>query len=188
MIQCFVKNNYNPIFENSNLPKLLHICKNERDDTIVPRVMHMHDDMVEIVLVREGLSTYIIGNKKYEIKKGDVLIYNRCVLHDERSDSKSNTSTYVCGFSNLKIKGLAENHLISNDIEPVINSGDYFSTIESIFEIMYSEILSNKEGTEETSNYLLLSLIKIILRLADLSKSEAKEEEYELGEVIKKIY
>ena len=186
MIQCFVKNNYNPIFRNNNSPKLLHVCKAEKNDNMFPRIMHMHDDMVEIVFIREGLGTHIIGNKKYETKKGDILIYNKGVLHDERSTPKSECSTYVCGFSDLKIKKLAENHLISNDIEPVINSGDYFNIIENIFEIMYSEILSNRKGVEETCNHLLLSLITIILRLVDLSKNDVKEEEYELGESIKK--
>lgn len=186
MIQCFVKNNYIPIFENNTFPKLLHVCKAEKDDNILPRIMHMHDDMVEIVFIKEGFGTHTVGNKKYETEKGDILIYNKGVLHDERSNAKDTTSTYVCGFSNLKIRGLEENVLIPNDIDPVIKSGDYFKTFESLFELMHSEVLSNKEGTEETCNYLLLSIISLVLRLADLSSSETEEEEYELGERIKK--
>ncbi|MFZ5967544.1 MAG: AraC family transcriptional regulator [Bacillota bacterium] len=185
MIQCFVKNGYVPIFENNTFPKLLHVCKAEKDDNIFPRIIHQHDDMVEIVFIKEGFGTHTIENKKYETKKGDILIYNKGVLHEERSNPEATISTYVCGFSNLKLSGLEENLLIPNNIEPVIKSGDYFHTIESIFEIMYSEILSGKKGVEETCNYLLLALIKIILRLVDISQNEAEEEEFEIGERIK---
>ena len=185
MIQCFVKNGYVPIFENNIFPKLIHVCKAEKDDNMFPRIMHLHDDMVEIVFIREGFGTHTIGSKKYEIKKGDILIYNKGVLHEERSNPKATTSTYVCGFSNLKLSGLEENTLIPLDIDPVIKSSDYFNTIENIFGIMYSEIISGKKGVEETCNYLLLSLIKIILRLVDISQNEAKKKGYEVGERIK---
>jgi AraC-like DNA-binding protein len=186
MIQCFVKNDYKSIFENNHIPKLLHVCKAEQDDNLFPRIMHMHHDMVEVVLIKAGSGTYTIGNRKYETRKGDILIYNKGVLHDERSNPKATISTYVCGFTDLKIRGLERNFLIGNDVRPIIHSGDYFSTIENIFEIMYSEIFSNKKGVEETGNYLLLSLITILLRLVDLSKEEMTEEEFELGERIKK--
>ena len=185
MIQCFVKKDYVPIFENNVFPKLLHVCKAEKNDNMFPRIMHMHDDMIEIVFVKEGFATHTIGNKKYETRKGDILIYNKGVLHEERSNPKATTSTYVCGFSNLKLLGIEENILIHPDIEPVIKSGDYFNTIESIFEIMYSEILSGKKGVEETCDYLLLALLKIILRLLDMSQNEVKKEEFEIGERIK---
>ena len=185
MIQCFVKNKHISRFENNNLPKLLHVCKAEKDDNRFPRVMHAHDNMVEIVLIKEGSGNHTIGNNKYKTKKGDILIYNKGVLHDERSNPEANVSTYVCGISNVHVKGLKENCLISNDISPLINSGEYFNTIENIFEIMYSEILSNKNGVEETCNYLLLSLLSIVLRIVDFSGNEIKQEEYELGERIK---
>lgn len=76
--------------------------------------------------------------------------------------------------------------MISENISPLINSGEYFHVIENIFEIMYSEILSNKKGVEETCNYLLLSLLTIVLRLVEFSGNKIKQEEYELAERIKK--
>lgn len=186
MIQCFVQSQERSIFENNHLPKLLYVCKAEQNDNRFPRIMHVHADLVEIVLITEGYGMHTIGNKRYQTQKGDILIYNKGVLHDERSDPKATISTYVCGFTNLKLKGLEENFLIAKNVTPIISSGDYFNTIKSIFEIMYSEILSNQKGTEETANYLLLSLITILLRLIDLSKKEMTEEEFELGERIKK--
>lgn len=186
MIQCFVKNSFTSSFEDNKLPKLLYICKADKNHNKLPRIMHMHDNMLEIVFIRDGSGTYIIGNKKFKTKKGDILIYNKGVLHDERSNPETDVSTYVCGITGVSIKGLKENQLISEDIEPVINSGEYFSKIESIFDIMYSELLSSGKGAEETCNYLMLSLITIVLRIIEASGSETEEESYQLEKRIKK--
>ncbi|MBP2034089.1 AraC-like DNA-binding protein/mannose-6-phosphate isomerase-like protein (cupin superfamily) [Clostridium algifaecis] len=184
MIQYFVKSNYESSFKNNNFPKLVHICKAKKVDNKFPRIMHMHKDMVEIVFIKEGSGIHTIGNNKYKTKKGDILIYNKDVLHDERSNLQF--STYVCGITNVKIEGLEENHLIPDNIKPIISSGKYFNVIENIFKTMYSEIVLNDKGAEETCNYLLLTIISIVLRLIDLSGNKLEQEKYQLGKRIKK--
>ncbi len=186
MIQCFVDNNNVSSFKNNKFPKLMHVCKAEKEHNKFPRIMHKHEDMVEIVFIRDGHGTHVIGDKEYKTKKGDILIYNKSVLHDERSNVEMCISTYVCGITNLNLKGLNENQLIPDNIEPVIHSGQHFEAVESIFKIMYSEVFSNRKGVEETCKYLLFSLITIVLRLADSSGNKKKQEEYELGQRIKK--
>ena len=186
MIQCFVENSNVSSFKKNKLPKLMHVCKSEKEHNKFPRIMHKHENMVEIVFIRSGRGTHTIGDKVYQTKKGDILIYNKNILHDERSNTENCISTYVCGISNLHLKGLEENQLISDNIEPVIHSGEHFEAIESIFKLMYSEVFSNLKGTDETGNYLMLSLITMVLRLADLSGNKKKEEEYQLGQRIKK--
>ncbi len=186
MIQCFVENSNTSIFKNNKLPKLIHVCKAEKKHNKFPRIMHKHEDMLEIVFIRDGRGTHIIGDKEYKTKKGDILIYNKNVLHDERSNNENYVSTYVCGISKLHLKGLSENQLNPDNIEPVIHSGEHFEAIESLFKIMYSEVFSNRKGVEKTCNYLMLSLISIVVRLVELSGNKKEEEEYELGQRIKK--
>lgn len=186
MIQCFVKNGYSSSFEDNKLPRLIHVCKAEKRHNKFPRIMHLHEDMVEIVLIREGSGTHIVGDRKYKTQKGDILIYNKGILHDERSNPETDVSTYACGITSVNIKGLKENCLLSDDIEPVISSGEYFNKIESIFDMMYSELLSGSNGAEETCNYLLLGLVTIVLRIIEASGNEAGRESYQIGERIKK--
>ena len=186
MIQCFVKNIGESSFENNQFPNLEYVCKTDEKHNEVPRMVHLHENMVEIVLIREGQGTHIIGNKEYKIKKGDLLVYNKNVLHDENSNTETHITTYACGISNLHLKGLDENQLLPDNMEPVINTGDYFSALENIFEIMYSEIFSNKQGSEETSAYLLLSLVSMASKLINSSGNTKERDEYELGQTIKK--
>lgn len=65
MIQCFVKNKYTSCFDIDNPPKLLHVCKAEKNDNKFPRIMHMHYDMLEIVFIRDGSGNHTIGNNKF---------------------------------------------------------------------------------------------------------------------------
>src|SRR5690606_13927293 len=83
MTQYFIKNYVGSIFDNGKMPKLLYICDVDHDYTKMPRIMHSHDDIVEFVFIREGRGNHVIGGKTYETKKGDVLIYNSRVIHDE---------------------------------------------------------------------------------------------------------
>ena len=50
----------------------------------MPRAMHVHENLVEVLLVYEGSGIYTIDNNKYIAKKGDIIFYNSGVVHDER--------------------------------------------------------------------------------------------------------
>ena len=51
-VQCFVKRDVRPVFTGENQPRLLYVGEIRPDASAHPRVMHAHDDLVEIVLVR----------------------------------------------------------------------------------------------------------------------------------------
>ncbi|OAS89255.1 MULTISPECIES: AraC family transcriptional regulator [Metabacillus] len=178
MTQYFVKKDLNPSFDNSLVPKLLYICNVDDTHTRFPRTMHMHDDIMEIIFVKEGKGSHLIGDRNYKTKKGDILIYNNGVLHDEygNGDSDTNMSVFCCGITDVKLAGLPRNHLISKEQSYVLHSGEYASNIESLLEMMYSQISKEKPGAEEICSYLLRALITLILQIPQenfvLSKSE----------------
>ena len=61
---CYVKRRYTPIFTEQNNPKLLYISKVDPMQSVHPRILHAHEDYVEIILITEGESTYLIDNKQ----------------------------------------------------------------------------------------------------------------------------
>ena len=187
-MQCFVKKNFIPTFQGRKTPELLYVCKADEDLTKLPCVMHMHEDRVEILFIREGRGIHTIGGKQFNTKKGDILIYNSGTLHDERTNPNFEMSVYSCAVGNLKIDGLRENCLISDGENPVLQTGTYREEIENIFSMMYSQIYSQSSGSEEIANYLACSLISIMLN--QLEKSKEREEEtteHFIGERIKKF-
>ena len=185
-MQCFVKKNFTSTFQNEKTPKLLYVCKADADLTKLPCVMHMHEDRLEILYIRHGRGIHTIRGKQYHTKKGDILIYNSGTLHDERTNPDAEMSVYSCAVSNLKLEGLRENCLLPDDANPVLKSGTSSEDVENIFKIMHSQIYSQNNASEEISNYLLWSLISIILNQLGKSAVQHKTTEYFIGNHIKK--
>ena len=185
-MQCFINKDFTPTFQEGKVPKLLYVCKADADLTKLPCVMHVHEDRLEILFIRRGKGIHTIGGKQYYTKKGDILIYNSGVLHDERATPGAEMSVYSCAVSNLKITGLRENCLLADDAIPVLHSGAYKEDIENIFKMIYSQVYLQNSGAEEMSHYLLYSLITIILNQIDKPKSEKEITEHSIGNHIKK--
>jgi AraC-like DNA-binding protein len=174
--QYFLKQDIDPIFENGLRPKLRYFCDVDHAHTRLPRILHSHDDIMEIVFIKEGSGYHVIGDRKYSTRKGDLLIYNSNVLHDEMADPNTSMSVYCCGITNLKLKGLPSNHLVSKEVSYVLHSGEQAESIEALLKMMCSQIQEEKPGLVEMCSYLLCALISIILQIPQeitvLSKSE----------------
>jgi len=175
MGQYFVKKDLHRRF-NGLVPKLLYICNVDDTHTKLPRTMHMHDDVLEIIFVKEGNGNHMIGGRQYITKKGDLLIYNNGVLHDEYGGSDTNVSVYCCGITDVELAGLPRNHLVPKEQSYVLHSGEHASNIETLLEMMYSQVSEEKPGAEEVCSYLIRVLITFILQIPQenfvLSKSE----------------
>ena len=65
-VQCFVEKEVKTIFRDSgeNHPKLLYVSEIRPDASTHPRVMHAHEDFVELILICSGSSEYLIHDKK----------------------------------------------------------------------------------------------------------------------------
>jgi YesN/AraC family two-component response regulator len=150
-----------------------------------PRVLHMHEDIMEIVFIKEGSGFHLIGEKQYSVCEGDILIYNSNVLHDEYTNQDQNMSVYCCGISNLHIEGLPANHLVSQNQSYVLSSGEKREEIENLLQIMFSQVQKGEDGYEETCHYLLCALISIILQIPQENASLPREEESVLFNQIK---
>ncbi|MBI0577803.1 helix-turn-helix transcriptional regulator [Neobacillus cucumis] len=185
MTQYFVNKDFHPSFEDGTIPKLLYICKVDSTHTSLPRAMHMHPDILEIIFIKEGSGGHLIGDRHYKTIKGDILIYNSGVLHDEYGNPDTNMSVFCCGITNLKLSGLPKNHLVSKDSSYVLRSGKYAANIESLLEMMYSQISGEKPGAEETCSYLLPALITLILQIPQENLVLSKSEESQLANTIK---
>lgn len=84
-VQCFVKKEFQSIFIGENNPKLLYVSEIRPDASTHPRVMHAHEEFVELLLICSGTSEFLIHEKKQRVRPGDLLIYNSGVVHDEIS-------------------------------------------------------------------------------------------------------
>lgn len=125
---------------------------------------HKHDDLSEIIYICEGEGTFIINNKSYTAKKGDILIYNAGIIHEEYSNPSNPLITYFCGISNLAIDQLKELCIIPFEFEPVIRENQYSDQIGSYFSHIFEESSLKGDGYEIICQGLLTSSIALIHR------------------------
>lgn len=138
---------------------------------------HKHDDLSEIIYICEGEGTFIINNKSYTAKKGDILIYNAGIIHEEYSNPTNPLVTFFCGISNLAIDQLRELSIIPLDLEPVIRKNEYSDLIGIYFSHIFEESSLKAAGYEIICQGLLTSSIALIHRAIKLQnlKSETTE-------------
>lgn len=131
-------------------PRLTLVRKADADLLDMPRVLHNHDDRVEVIYIYSGHSRHIIAGKTYEIEPGDLVVYNAGTLHEEYIDATPDMLVYQLEFQEVNITGLDPNHLFAPQLPPVIKPGERRHLVESlilyIYDILATE--STKAGLE----------------------------------------
>ena len=148
----------NPVAEQKL--KLLYACQAA---TIIPTAMHAHENHLELQYISGGKAHIRIGGHAYQVQKGDVVIYNAGVLHDERTDSNCKMSFYNCGIKNFQLPSLPANHLLPYDIKPILHTKDKADCIEMIFREIFEQVSQKKIRSGEICHYLLNALLVILI-------------------------
>lgn len=159
MLQYFVDNKYNSVFVPGYVPKLEYMSKIDEIASQIPRAMHQHENLVEILLVYSGNGIHTINQERYITSKGDLIFYNSGVLHDEVVGRQSRWGTYCLAVSNLKLHHMALNEIIPEHYSPVINSGEHFQEILELFRILEGTIWKKDKLAAEFNNYIARALI-----------------------------
>ena len=187
-VQCFVKKDFQSVFVGENDPKLLYVSEIRPDASTHPRVMHAHEDFVEIILICSGSSEYLIHDKKYFIRPGDLLVYNAGVVHDEISGPDIEIGSYCVAIGGLHMPGLKPNMLIPADEGYVFPTRRSFGDLRILFEMMFRNLASGEPRAEAFCSSLMHALLVKVLAVtegADAADEKPVEEPPILGRRIK---
>lgn len=167
--QCFVKRKYKPLFSGpGQLPELLYACHVREDiSSRHPRIMHSHKDLAEIVLIYQGTGNYMINNRKHTVKKGDLLIYNAGVVHDENPAPDTNLAFYTIAVGSLHLPGLPENTIIPTDMGVRFHTTDSYNDLLCLFRMIFDNLAEDKPDNERFCNDLLHALLGKVLSVAE---------------------
>lgn len=169
MVQCFMKKN-GPY--KSQTPELVYISRDNVEDRIYPRISHSHEDFVELILIRDGEGFFTIEGKEYPVKKGDLVVLNSGVIHDE---SRGMVSSYACAVSGIRKAGLRENAMIHDGVNPVIATNDEFGIIDGILSQMFYLLCGDVPKGEESCQCLLDALLMQMERVLERMKKDVEE-------------
>ena len=166
-VQCFVKKEFQSMFVGENDPRLLYVSEIRPDASAHPRVMHAHEDFVEIILICSGSSEYLIHDKKYYIQPGDLLVYNAGVVHDEISGPDMEIGSYCVAIGGLHMPGLRANALLPDDAGYVFPTGQSFGDLRILFEMMFRNLASGEPRAESFCHSLMHALLVKVLTVTD---------------------
>lgn len=170
MLQYFPKRNYRPTFQKASVPALAYICNVGPEASYMPRSLHEHPHLAEILLLYSGAGIYMIDGRRYTAQKGDLILYNSHVVHDEHGGSGSRLGTYCAAISGLVIDGLPAGHILPQELSPVQSAGEDFEEFFALFTAIEKEAPRHPE----TAHYLTLALVtKTTALLADCGQPEA---------------
>lgn len=176
--QCFVSRKYRPLFTSDHLPELLYACHIREDfSNKHPRIMHSHKDLAEIVLIYQGAGNYMIRNRKYNVKKGDLLVYNAGVVHDENPAPGSRLAFYTIGLGSLQLPGLPENTLVSPECGVQFETGESYGDMLALFRMIFDNLSEDAPDAERFCNDLLLAVISRILTISEETERARKLKE-----------
>lgn len=187
MLQYFIKKNFKPGFKSEEEPKLLYVSRIEEEDSVYPRVMHSHEDSVEIVLIYSGKGQYIVEGKSYNIKKGDLIIYNSGIIHDEPSGPNVKIGSFCCAVGDININGLRRNALVKDSEGPIFSSGVHFDAMMSVYELMFKELSLNSKCAEESCHYLMMTLLSLVWNIVHKKTEKSNEETIEIDLLAQRI-
>ncbi len=186
-VMYFVKRNFESMFVGENNPKLLYVSRVYPEASVYPRIMHAHEDFVEIILILSGTSEYLIHNKKYNVKPGDLLIYNSEVVHDEISGPANQVGSYCIAVGGLNMPGLRKNALVPDDAGFIFHTNDSFEELHAIMKMMFANLYEEKPFAEGFCHSLLHAfLIKVLTVTGNTGAAmERPEDPMILGQRIK---
>ena len=170
MLQYFPDHRYRSTFCKNSSPRLEYVCHVGTDASHMPRSMHEHDHLCELLLVSQGAGIYMIDGRRYTAQKGNLIIYNSRTVHDEFGGSGSNLVTYCIAIGGLRIDGLPADHLLPDSYCPVQPLRQHFAEVQSLFDAIEKEAKSHAE----IANYLTMALIT---KLAAFLREEGLQEE-----------
>lgn len=174
MLQYFVDKNYRSIFSRGYTPRLEYICNVGPDSSTMPRSMHEHKNLVEILLIYGGAGIYIIDGERYTAKTGDMILYNSSTVHDEFGGSGNDLCTYCVAISNLKLVDFKHvNKILPEMYSPILPSREYFDEMLSIFQAIERE--SYRSNGAETANYLALALVAKVCAMLKIHGQPRRE-------------
>ena len=84
MLQYFPDHRYRSTFCKNSSPRLEYVCHVGTDAAHMPRSMHEHEHLCEVVLVSQGAGIYMIDGRRYTAQKGDLIFYNSHTVHGSR--------------------------------------------------------------------------------------------------------
>jgi AraC-like DNA-binding protein len=125
---------------------------------------HAHS-FLEFIFIISGKGAVIIDGKKYNLKKGDLAVYNPHSHHREISDKKDPLKIYFVAVKNVKLNGFDENYILPKESDMVLSVKKQYVSLARYYMDLISECKKESFFTKEVSESLVRMILLLILRI-----------------------
>jgi AraC-like DNA-binding protein/mannose-6-phosphate isomerase-like protein (cupin superfamily) len=124
---------------------------------------HSHE-FLEVVFIKSGCGEAIVGEKRYTLASGDMLIYNAHVPHCEISSERDPLEIYFFAAEKIELSGLPKGHLIADGECELLRTGEDMDTFAFYFAALAKESRSDAHMAKEMTESLTRATVILILR------------------------
>ena len=126
----------------------------------------------EILFVLAGHGVTVVEGESYEIKKGDIIVYNPHTIHEESTSGDVGLELAFFGITNFQVSGLPLDHLIDKESSPVLHTKKDMEKFSFYFRSLANEVSEDKQYGELMAKYWARLILIGILRLANISEAK----------------
>ncbi|MGI6175911.1 MAG: AraC family transcriptional regulator [Christensenellales bacterium] len=155
-----------------SLPILLYAYTSENQPQ--DYFFHKHDDFCEIIYIEEGKGVFFIDGERYEVSDGDLVVYNRGVVHAEFYEADVLVKKYAVCVNNILLDGLEKDKLIPEMITPVIYHQEQSAFMGALMKQIVEEVKREEPKGMQVIQGMLVSLFALIHRNA-IDKEDNEE-------------
>lgn len=127
---------------------------------------HSHD-YLELAFVMSGVGRYRIADKYYDVKEGDLLIFNPGVKHQALLPEGKDlgTTEFFVGFSEVQLQGMYKNYIpLGTEGNILHTGGELRQKIFKICSAMETEKTLNEHGRYYVMKAYLMQLLVYVIR------------------------
>ena len=144
--------------------------------------LHSHN-FLEIIFIVDGSGKVTIGNsEEYNIRKGDIVIYNAGIPHCEKSSAEDPMEARFIAFDKLEMTDLPPNWLLPPDYSQIYHTGDMYRTFLKYFTGLIEETEQKKRLYVEISQNMSKTLLMYLFRL--INRTEKTVSLFESGKLL----
>lgn len=153
-------------------PRILYVGRLRKNDGWKEDT-HCHS-FCEIIFISDGQGAVTVDGKRYEVHKGDVVIYNPEVPHHEESSQEEPMELLFMALDHIALPDLPPNHLMPSHYRCVYHAGIYQNVFYTSYQQMIVEFEREEELYIEIAQEFSRTLLMYILRIISQQERHAK--------------
>lgn len=133
---------------------------------------HIHNNL-ELLFIVAGTGHVFLNNRKYQVKKGDLVVINPGIIHCEGFDQfehfGESLKLYSCELKELEVAPLSPEHLLPSNYTPIIPTSEMYGNFKNLFAQIHELRMQSEVWYEQMCNNLSDEIILLILRILNSS-------------------